>query len=301
MCCIRDTEHPTIEPHFCGLDVPGQRCWEIPRLTTIQKYRPDEAFEESDFQRYWKFAVFEDRRHLVETCFSHSYTPSDLFLAPSIWCQHRSQVVERVNLFYPSSIAYKVARWRLPFLRDHHAKGLLAADLQSFVRRSIQNEVQEPLKAFFWISNECRVICVPDVVDTDTVDDDSVVRFLEPSEYVFAVQVEEVRTHHAPLTYPTIDFSPLCQAVWKLDGTLLEVIEIVDDPLVFLIQSDVLEHLVEAFVANSIKGFLVIDKADVDVLLVLYVSFAKHPQSENGISRSFGMKPYWHWAISYSR
>ena len=26
MCCIRDTEHPTIEPHFCVLDVPGQRC-----------------------------------------------------------------------------------------------------------------------------------------------------------------------------------------------------------------------------------------------------------------------------------
>ena len=71
------------------------------------------------------------------------------------------------------------------------------------------------------------------------------------------------------------------------------MIEIVDDPLVFLIQSDVLEHLEEAFVANSIKGFLVIDKADVDVLLVLYVSFAKHPQSENGISRSF----VWHEAI----
>ena len=52
MCCIRDTEHPTIEPHFCGLDVPGQRCSESPRLATIQKYRPDEAFEESDFQRY---------------------------------------------------------------------------------------------------------------------------------------------------------------------------------------------------------------------------------------------------------
>ena len=29
------------------------------------------------------------------------------------------------------------------------------------------------------------------------------------------------------------------------------MIEIVDDPLVFLIQSDVLEHLEEAFVANS--------------------------------------------------
>ena len=213
-------EHPTIEPHFCGLDVPGQRCWECPRLTTIQKYRPDEAFEESDFQRYWKFAVFEGRQHLVETCFSHSYTPSDLFLAPSIWCQHRSQVVERVNLFYP----VKVVRWRLPFLRDHHAKGLLAVDLQSFVRRSVQNEVQEPLKAFFWISNECRVICVPDVVDTDTVDGDSVVRFLEPSEYALAVQVEEVRTHHAALTYPAIDFGPPCQAVWKLDDTLLEVI-----------------------------------------------------------------------------
>ena len=26
MCCIRDTEHPMIEPHFCGIDVPGQRC-----------------------------------------------------------------------------------------------------------------------------------------------------------------------------------------------------------------------------------------------------------------------------------
>ena len=26
MCCIRDTEHATIELHFCGLDVPGQRC-----------------------------------------------------------------------------------------------------------------------------------------------------------------------------------------------------------------------------------------------------------------------------------
>ena len=77
---------------------------------------------------------------------------------------------------------------------------------------------------------------------------------------MFAVQVEEVRTHHAALTYPTIDFSPLCQAVWKLDGTLLEVIEIVDDPLVFLIQSDVLQHLEETFVANSIKGFLVINK-----------------------------------------
>ena len=71
------------------------------------------------------------------------------------------------------------------------------------------------------------------------------------------------------------------------------MIEIVDDPLVFIIQSDVLEHLEEAFVANSIKGFLVTDKADVDVLLVLYVSFAKHPQSENGISRSF----VWHEAV----
>ena len=81
------------------------------------------------------------------------------------------------------------------------------------------------------------------------------------------------------------------QAVWKLDGTHLEVIEIVDDPLVFLIQSDVLEHLEEAFVANSIKGFLVIDKTDVDFLL--YASFAKHPQSENGISRSF----VWHEAV----
>ena len=110
---------------------------------------------------------------------------------------------------------------------------------------------------------------------------------------MFAVQVEEGRTHHAALTYPTFDFGPLCQAVWKLDGTLLEVIEIVDDPLVFLIQSDVPEHLEEAFVANSIKGFLVIDKADVDVLLVLYASFAKHPQNENGISRSF----VWHEAV----
>ena len=71
------------------------------------------------------------------------------------------------------------------------------------------------------------------------------------------------------------------------------MIEIVDDPLVFLIQSDVLEHLEEAFVANSIKDFLVIDKADVDVLLVLYASFAKHPQSENGISRSF----VWHEVV----
>ena len=109
---------------------------------------------------------------------------------------------------------------------------------------------------------------------------------------MFAVQVEEVRTHHAALTYDTIDFSPLCQAVWKRDGTLLEVTDIVDDPLVFLIQYDVLEHLEEAFVANSIKGFLVIDKADVDFLLVLYASFAKHPQSENGISPSF----VWHEA-----
>ena len=110
---------------------------------------------------------------------------------------------------------------------------------------------------------------------------------------MFAVQVEEVRTHHAALTYPTIDFSPLCQAVWQLDGTLLEVIEIVDDPLVFLIQSDVLEHLEEAFVVNSIKGFLVIDKADVDVLLVLYASFAKHPQSEMAFLVPLsGMQPY---------
>ena len=133
-------------------------------------------------------------------------------------------------------------------------------------------------------------------VDTDTVDGDSVVRFLEPSEYVFAAQVEEVRTHHAPLTYPTIDFSPLCQAVWKLDGTLLEVIEIVDDPLVFLIQSDVLEHLEEAFVANSIKGFLVIDKADVDVLLVTWCCMFRS-LSIRRMKMAFlvplsGMKPY---------
>ena len=26
MVLSSDTEHPTIEPHFCGLDVPGQRC-----------------------------------------------------------------------------------------------------------------------------------------------------------------------------------------------------------------------------------------------------------------------------------
>ena len=60
-------------------------------------------------------------------------------------------------------------------------------------------------------------------------------------------------------------------------------VQIVDEPVVFVIYSNVFEQSEEAFVADSIKRFLINNKADIDVLLMFNTAFAKHPHYKNGV------------------
>ena len=132
------------------------------------------------------------------------------------------------------------------------------------------------------------MICIPEVIDVSPGNLDSGLCFISP---VFLMmksiyKVNKQGDKYTALTYSFPDLEPVCCSMPSFNCCILTCLQICQEAVQVVWYSHLFQNFPQFIVIHTVKGFGIVNKAEIDVFLELSCFFNKSTDADNLISGS---------------